>query len=135
GEFDWWLVPSDKRAVLSAAERSWLRVKDDEFEHVAQRMLLALDGYFFGQVNVDVWRNVYQHYLPADERQRLGGFYTDDDLVGLVLDLSEFTSEREGLCRLSSIDLASGSGAFVSGALARLLRHLELDLPCHSHLK
>lgn len=134
GEFDWWLVLSEKRTVLTSQERTWLRAKDDAFERVAQRLLRTLDGYFFGQVDVDVWRNVYQHYLPPDERQRLGGFYTDDDLVGLVLDLSEFVPECEGLCKLSTLDMASGSGAFVTGTLARLLRHLELDLPCHAHL-
>ncbi len=134
GEFDWWLVLAEKRTVLAASEKAWLRTRDEEFERVAQRLLRTLDGYFFGQVDVDVWRNVYQHYLPADERQRLGGFYTDDDLVNLVLDLAEFVPECEGLCKLSVIDLASGSGAFVTGLLARLLRHLELDLPCHAQL-
>jgi hypothetical protein len=134
GEFDWWLVLTEKRAVLDPNERAWIRSKDEEFERVAQRVLRTLDGYFFGRVDVDVWRNVYQHYLPADERQRLGGFYTAEDLVSLVLDLAEFVPECQGLCQLSSLDMASGSGAFVASTLARLLQHLELDLPCHAHL-
>jgi hypothetical protein len=134
GEFDWWLVLTEKRAVLAPNERAWIRSKDEELERAAQRALRTLDGYFFGQVDVDVWRNVYQHYLPADDRQRLGGFYTADDLVSLVLDLAEFVPESQGLCQLSCLDMASGSGAFVAGILARLLQHLELDLPCHAHL-
>jgi hypothetical protein len=135
GEFDWWQVRSDKRAALARAELAWLRQNDDEFERVAKRLLRVLDGYFFGQVDVDVWRNVYQHYLPEEERQRIGGFYTPDELIDLVLDLAEYRSSAEGLCRLSFIDPACGSGAFVANALARLLRHLALDLPCHAHLR
>ena len=135
GEFDWWQVRYDKRAVLAAGELAWLRGIDAEFERAAQRMLRILDGYFFGQVDVDVWRNVYQHYLPEEERQKLGGFYTPDELVDLLLDLAGFVEDHEGLCKLSFIDPACGSGAFVTNALARLLRHLELDLPCHADLR
>ncbi len=134
GEFDWWQVRSDKRAALARTELAWLRQIDDEFERTAKRLLRVLDGYFFGQVDVDVWRNVYQDYLPAEERQKLGGFYTPDELIDLILDLAEYTPASEGLCRLSFIDPACGSGAFVANALARLLQHLALNLPCHAHL-
>lgn len=131
GEFDWWLITSEKRVVLSSTEHVWLQQTDREFERVAQQLLRMLNGYFFGRVDVDVWRNVYQHYLPPDVRQRLGGFYTPDELVNLVLNLADFKTETEGLCTLSFIDPACGSGAFVTGALNRLLAHLQLNLPCH----
>jgi len=134
GEFDWWLVPPEKRAVLGAKERGWLRDRDTEFERTTQRLLRMLNGYSFGEVDVDVWRNVYQHYLPAEERQKIGGFYTPDELVNLILDLSEYTAHSEELCQLSFIDPACGSGAFVTGALGRLLEHLEESLPCHASL-
>lgn len=134
GEFDWWLVSDEKRAALSKAQKTWLRDRDREFERALERMLRTLDGYSFERVDVDVWRNVYQDYLPEEERQRLGGFYTHDVLVRLVLDLCQFTSETEGLCSLSFLDPACGSGAFISGALGRLLKHLSLDMPCHADL-
>lgn len=134
GEFDWWYVTPDDRPILKSVERNWLRTKDQEFERAIQRLLRILNGYFFGNVDVDVWRNVYQNYLPADERQRLGGFYTPDLLVDLILDLAKFHPDSIDLCSLSFIDLASGSGAFVTGALARLLDHLKLNLPCHKEL-
>ena len=92
GEFDWWQVPNDKRAVLARVERAWLRQMDEELERAAKRLLRVLDGYFFGQVDVDVWRNVYQHYLPEEERQKIGGFYTPDELIDLVLDLAEYAA-------------------------------------------
>ena len=131
GEFDWWLVKAEDRAVLQPVERAYLRPMDKDFELALQRLLRMLDGYSFAEVDVDVWRNVYQHYLPAEERQRLGGFYTPDELVHLTLDLADFTPETEGLCKLSFIDPACGSGAFATGALARLLKHLELKMACH----
>lgn len=134
GEFDWWYVSPDDRPTLKAVERNWLRVMDQDFERATQRLLRMLNGYFFGNVDVDVWRNVYQNYLPADERQRLGGFYTPDMLVDLILDLAEFQPDSKDLCSLSFIDPASGSGAFVTGAVARLLKHLDLNLPCHKEL-
>jgi hypothetical protein len=134
GEFDWWYVTTDDRPTLKSVERNWLREMDQDFERSIRRLLRMLNGYFFGNVDVDVWRNVYQNYLPADERQRLGGFYTPDLLVDLILDLAEFQPESKDLCSLSFIDPASGSGAFVTGALARLLKHLELNLSCHKEL-
>jgi hypothetical protein len=69
GEFDWWLVTSEKRAILKNTEYIWLREKDTEHEHINQRFLRMLNGYYFGRVDVDVWRNVYQHYLPPEMRQ------------------------------------------------------------------
>lgn len=83
---------------------------------------------------MDIWRNIYENYLPADERQRLGGFYTPDEIINLILDLDGYEAEQEGLCKLSYIDPACGSGAFVTTALGRLLTHLDKDLPCHKEL-
>lgn len=134
GEFDWWLVTPYSRSALAARERVWLRQMDIEFDRAGQRLLLILNGYFFGSVDVDVWRNVYQHYLPPEERQRIGGFYTHDNLVHMVLDLMDYSPNANGLCKLSFIDPACGSGAFVAGALGRLLAHFQLNLPCHAQL-
>jgi len=132
GEFDWWAVPAEKRALLTTGQLNWLRNLDEEMEKLSRILLRRLSNYLFESVDVDIWRNIYEHYLPEEERQRLGGFYTSDELVNLVLDLDGYRPEIEGLCRLSYIDPACGSGAFVTGALGRLLAHLDLDLPCHT---
>lgn len=131
GEFDWWMVLPEKRTQLSERERSWLRNFDDEMERLNKLLLRRLSHYHFESVDVDIWRNIYENYLPSDERQRLGGFYTPDELVNLVLDLAGYVTDAEDLCKLSYIDPACGSGAFVTTALGRLLGHLELTLPCH----
>jgi hypothetical protein len=132
GEFDWWLVTDDKRAALKPIQRSALRGYDKEQNGILSRSLRMLNAYAFSQVDVDVWRNVYQSYLPPEERQRLGGFYTPDELVDLVLDLSGYVPEAAGLCERSYIDPACGSGAFVAACLSRLLAHMQRDMPCHS---
>ena len=135
GEFDWWAVPPEKRILLTKDQQAWLRQFDDELERLNKLMLRRLSHYQFESVDVDIWRNIYEHYLPEEERQRLGGFYTPDELINLVLDLDGYRADAEGLCKLSYIDPACGSGAFVTTALGRLLAHLELDLPCHKELK
>jgi hypothetical protein len=50
------------------------------------------------------------------------------------LDLNGYTADQEGLCTLSYIDPACGSGAFVTTALGRLMTHLDRDMPCHKEL-
>jgi hypothetical protein len=134
GEFDWWAVLPEKRARLNPDQAAWLRQFDDEMDRLNRLMLRRLSHYQFESVDVDIWRNIYENYLPADERQRLGGFYTPDELVNLLLDLGAYRSADEGLCSLSYIDPACGSGAFVTTALGRLLTHLEMDIPCHKGL-
>ncbi len=134
GEFDWWVVLPEKRPSLSTAQLAWLRDFDAEMERLNKLMLRRLSHYQFESVDVDIWRNIYENYLPPDERQRLGGFYTPDELINLILDLDGYQAEQEGLCKLSYIDPACGSGAFVTTALGRLLAHLEGDAPCHREL-
>jgi hypothetical protein len=107
GEFDWWQVPREKRAVLAPARQSLLGTGDDALEQSLREMLLILNGYDFSAVNLDVWRNVYQHYLPAEERQRLGGFYTPDELIGLMLDELGYKANAHNLCSLTYLDPAS----------------------------
>lgn len=134
GEFDWWWIPPEKRAVLTATERAHLEDLESEHEVILRRLLGTLDGYFFGDVDVDVWRNVYQHYLPDEERQKLGGFYTPDELVDLVLDRCGYVSGNLALARKTFIDPACGSGAFVVSALSRLLIHFSPGNPGHEQV-
>lgn len=134
GEFDWWVVAPEKRASLSTEQLAWVRQFDDEMERLNKLMLRRLSHYQFESVDVDIWRNIYENYLPPDERQRLGGFYTPDELINLILDLDGYQAEQEGLCKLSYIDPACGSGAFVTTALGRLFAHLETNAPCHKEL-
>jgi type I restriction-modification system DNA methylase subunit len=131
---EWLILKSVALILLTTEQIAWLHQFDDDLELLSKLMLRRLSHYQFESVDVDIWRNIYEHYLPEDERQRLGGFYTPDELVNLILDLGEYSSQQNGLCKLSYIDPAGGSGAFVTNALGRLINHLDMDLPCHAEL-
>jgi hypothetical protein len=120
-ELDWWLVET----VLTARQQDAFNVLLAPVEVELQRTLGLLDGYDFSQVDRDVWKDIYQHHLPWEERQRLGGFYTPDALVELVLDLAAWTPERDGLAGEAIIDISCGSGSFLVEALRRRRVHLE----------
>jgi hypothetical protein len=122
-ELDWWLVETP----LTARQRDAFNALLAPVEVELQRTLGLLDGYDFSQVDRDVWKDIYQHHLPWEERQRLGGFYTPDALVELVLDLAQWTSEREDLAREAIVDISCGSGSFLVEALRRRRAHLERD--------
>jgi hypothetical protein len=120
-ELDWWLVET----VLTARQQDAFNALLAPVEVELQRMLGLLDGYDFSEVDRDVWKDIYQHHLPWEERQRLGGFYTPDALVELVLDLAEWKSERAGLADEAMIDISCGSGSFLVEGLRRRRAHLE----------
>lgn len=131
GEFDWWVVDASHRTGLNGTERGRLERHDAGLNSALEDAINALDGYNFTAVDVDVWHDVYQHYLPSEERQRLGGFYTPDELVSLVLELAGWVPGSVGLCRRRLIDPACGSGTFLVQASSVLLEHLEQRLACH----
>jgi hypothetical protein len=133
GEFDWWRVVH--REALT--ERGLQRVQsfEEQLDVLNKRLLRLFSVYDLSGVDLDIWRDIYQYYLPAEERQQLGGFYTPQELVDLTLDLANYKPEVEKLCERSLIDPASGSGAFVVSAVQRLLEHLnDKALACHGHL-
>lgn len=130
-DLDWWRIPEEKRAGMQPDNRAFVETKERELNQLITRTLRIIDGYHFAQVDADVWRNVYQNYLPEEERQRIGGFYTPQELVEFILDHAGYVPEAEGLCHRKVIDPACGSGAFITAAAARLLKHLEKPLPCH----
>jgi hypothetical protein len=133
-DLDWWRVTDDKKIALSVSQRAAVDQCDREINVAVTWTLRMLDGYQLDRVDADVWRNVYQHYLPEDERQRLGGFYTPEVLVEFILDAAGYVPDCVGLCSQRLMDLACGSGAFVNAAAARLLEHLSRPMDCHADL-
>ena len=133
GEFDWWRVMH--REALKEPELERVQALEEQLAIASQGLLRRLNSYDLSGMDLDIWRDVYQHYLPEDERQQLGGFYTPQELVDLILDYAGYKPTIARLCQKSLVDLASGSGAFVVSAVQRLLQHLnETSLPCHSEL-
>ena len=133
GEFDWWRAV--RRDGLTESEFERVRSFEDQLDVATKKLLRFFSGYDLSGVDLDLWRDIYQHFLPPEERQRLGGFYTPQELVDLTLDLANYRPEVERLCEKSVIDPASGSGAFVVSALERLLEHLnDKSQTCHRRL-
>ncbi len=133
GEFDWWRV--EHRELLAERELDRVQTFETQLDAANKSLLRLLNSYDLSRVDLDIWRDVYQHYLPDEERQQLGGFYTPQELVDLTLDYAGYTPSLEKLCERSLIDLASGSGAFIVSAVQRLLSHLsDGSMPCHSRL-
>ena len=132
-EFDWWREGLRDGPTVPDRERAQ-RFRE-QLDAAKKRLLSLLNLYDLSGLDLDLWRDIYQHFLPPEERQRLGGFYTPQELVDLTLDLANYRPEVEKLCEKSVIDPASGSGAFVISALERLLEHLnDKSQPCHRRL-
>ncbi len=133
GEFDWWRVVH--RDVLTEGEVARVQSFEEQLDISNKSLLRLFSVYDLSGVDLDIWRDIYQHYLPAEERQQLGGFYTPQELVDLMLDFSNYKPDVEKLCEKAVIDPASGSGAFVVSALQRLLQHLnDKSYRCHYQL-
>ena len=131
-EFDWWYIPDIKRGLLNDQQSKVLRRHEDSLKCVLSRAINILIDYDLSKVNFDIWQRIYQYYLPEEERQRLGGFYTPYELVSLIIDLSGYRPDAPGLCKMKVLDPACGSGAFVVEATRRLIEHLKTKHECHT---
>lgn len=115
-ELDWWLIEFPRGRSTQAL---LFDQRMGPVEVALARMLQILDGYDFGGVDQDVWRDVYEHHLPWEERQRLGSFYTPDAIVRTVLDLAAWVDTDATIADATIADISCGSGAFLVEALRR----------------
>ena len=120
-ELDWWLT----EPPLTERQREELGRLMGPVELELQRMLRLLDGFDFSEVDRDVWKDVYQHHLPWEVRQRLGGFYTPDALVELTLDLAGWHADDDRIVDAPIVDISCGSGTFLVEALRRRRQALD----------
>ena len=100
----------------------WYTSTDGELDALLERILYRLNAFTFDRVDRDLLGQLYQRFLPAQKRKRLGEFYTDDEIVDYIL-------ARVGLpedALLSSrrlLDPACGSYTFGVRAIPHLLAH------------
>jgi hypothetical protein len=120
-ELDWWLIDFVPRGGTQALFDQRMGAVEVELA----RMLQLLDGYDFAGVDQDVWRDVYEHHLPWEERQRLGSFYTPDAIVRTILDLAGWVDTDASISDATLADISCGSGAFLVEALRRRRTTLE----------
>jgi len=133
GLFDWWVVPKEVREKYSDQYRSIYQRTSRSIDVALEETIRILNRFRLDSIERDVWKDVYQEYLPAKERAKLGGFYTPDEVVNLILDLVGYLPQSP-ICGCTLLDPACGSGTFVVEAGNRLRAHLESDCECHREI-
>jgi len=98
----------------------WFRSGDGELDDILNRVLWILNQFDFTHVDRDILGNLYEKYLPSDERKRLGEFYTPVDVIDYILTSVGYTYSNE-IEDKDLLDPACGSGGFLVRAARRLI--------------
>jgi len=120
GYFDWWWISPDKIELLTRDDRRIQDRLDEDLNYQIKKCLRRLNRFDFTEVNRDILGDVYQGYLPPDERKRLGEFYTPKEVVEYILDAVGYKPENEVRGK-KILDPACGSGSFLVEATQRLI--------------
>ena len=120
GFFDWWWISPDKIGLLTHDDK---KIQDDlnaDLDYKIKGCLRRLNRFDFTEVNRDILGDVYQGYLPSDERKRLGEFYTPKEVIEYILDAVGYKPENE-IRGKKILDPSCGSGGFLVEATQRLM--------------
>ena len=110
-------------------ENVYLRAFYDSREEI-KKCLRRLNRFNFTEVNRDILGDVYQGYLPPNERKRLGEFYTPKEVIEYILDAVGYKPENE-IRGKKLLDPACGSGSFLVETTQRLIeryRRIKFNL-------
>jgi len=124
GIFDWWRLEDIERGTLSEEERSKQNDLEKELNIRIRDCLKVLNRFDFSRVDKDILKDVYQRYLPREERKRLGEFYTPDEVITYILDAVGYTTNNDVENKFL-LDPACGSGSFLVESVRRLIRRFE----------
>jgi len=120
GFFDWWWVSPEKIGLLTSEEKRTQDSLEEDLDYRIKKCLRKLNRFDFTQVNRDILGEVYQGYLPPDERKRLGEFYTPKEVIEYILDAIGYKPVNE-IRGKKILDPACGSGSFLVEATQRLI--------------
>jgi len=120
GFFDWWLIEEVKKGTLLYDEIEIQENLERDLDYGIKKALRRLDRFDFTEVNRDILGDVYQGYLPSDERKRLGEFYTPKGVIEYILDAVGYKPENE-IRGKKILDPACGSGGFLVETIQRLI--------------
>ncbi len=98
----------------------WFRTGDGELNELLNRVLWILNQFDFAHVDRDILGNLYEKYLPGDERKKLGEFYTPVEVIDYILTAVGYTYSYE-IETKDILDPACGSGGFLVRATRRLI--------------
>ncbi len=118
--FDWWKLDPSVKGMLNPDDAEKQKDLEIELNFSVGQMLKRLNRFDFSKLDRDLLKDVYQHYLPPEERKSLGEFYTPDPVIKYILDRVGYrsTNSIEGRTLL---DPACGSGGFLVEAARRLI--------------
>ena len=121
GFFDWWVIEEVKKGTLIYDDRKIQDNLEKDLDYSIKKALRRLNRFDFTQVNRDILGDVYQGYLPTEERKLLGEFYTPTEVVEYILDAVGYKAENE-IRGKKILDPACGSGSFLVEATQRLIK-------------
>lgn len=124
GFFDWWIIEEVKKGTLSYDEK---RVQDNlekDLNYSIRKAFKRLNRFDFAKVDRDILGDVYQGYLPSDERKQLGEFYTPKEVIEYILDAVGYVPSSE-IRGKKILDPACGSGGFLVEAIRRLIERYK----------
>lgn len=128
GFFDWWLIEEVKKGTLNFDETTAQEHLEEDLNYHIKKAFQLLNRFDFTQINRDILGDVYQGYLPSEERKRLGEFYTPKKVIEYILDSVGYKPENE-IQGKTVLDPACGSGGFIVEATRRLIeRYRKLGL-------
>jgi len=116
--------------LFEATVFDWYTGTDGELSGLLERILYRLNAFSFRDLDRDLLGKIYQRFLPAEKRKRLGEFYTDDEVVDYLLWRTGFMEDPEIGARLL-LDPACGSNTFGVRAAAQLLARFTDSPPAH----
>jgi type I restriction-modification system DNA methylase subunit len=102
----------------------WELRDGSELNEAFRRTFWHLNHYDFSDVDRDVLGHLYEQYLPKEERQTLGEFYTPTTVVNFILDRLGYTPDQP-IENQDILDPATGSGTFLVQAANRLVERLD----------
>jgi type I restriction-modification system DNA methylase subunit len=120
GFFDWWLIEEVKKGTLLYDDSEIQENLEKDLDYCIKKAFRRLNRFDFTEVNRDILGDVYQGYLPSDERKRLGEFYTPKEVIEYILDAVGYKPENETRGK-KILDPACGSGGFLVEATQRLM--------------
>jgi type I restriction-modification system DNA methylase subunit len=83
------------------------------------RLLHALAGFDFKDIDRDIIGSVYNEYVEAEHKHESGLYYTPKHVVEFMLDRLDYKGQN--ILNKKLIDIASGSGGFLVSAAKRLI--------------
>lgn len=104
---------ADYEGVFSTTVLDKVAVPDKLVHHLNE-FIEELDAYNLGKIRSDVLGRVYEDLIPADERHRLGQYYTPPPIVDLIIEMCIKSPDDKVL------DPACGSGSFLVKAYHKL---------------